>query len=182
MKCPDCNNALRIEVLKGIDIYECSICTGKWFDRKELISAVNKVDNNLGWLDFDPFGKDTDELSVASQGKQCPVCLKQMQSLNYLQSKIVIDKCPCCKGVWLSHGEFVKIILYLEKVLSSKTAKDLTKDTFKEFIKIFTGSKGLVSEVKDFLVVLYLLELRVVTEYPALDRISKDIYLYTQFK
>lgn len=185
MKCPDCNNELRFTTLKGIDIYECFKCKGKWFDRKGLISIVNKADSKLSWLDFDPFGKDTtelSELSVALQDKQCPMCLEQMESLTYLQSKVVIDKCPSCNGVWLAHGEIARIILYLEKMLSSKKSQDLAKDTFKEFIKIFTGTKGLVSEIKDFLVVLYLLELRIISEHPTLDKIAKNIYLYTPFK
>ena len=67
-------------------------------------------------------------------------------------------------------------------MLSSKKSQDLAKDTFKEFIKIFTGTKGLVSEIKDFLVVLYLLELRIISEHPTLDKIAKNIYLYTPFK
>ena len=185
MKCPDCNNELQLLTLKGVDIYECFKCKGKWFDRKGLISIVNKADKNLGWLNFDPFGKDTaqlSELSVTLQDKLCPMCLVHMESFTYFQSKIVIDKCPCCEGVWLAHGEFARIVRYLEKELSSKSAQDLAKNTFKEFIKIFTGSKGLVSEVKDFLVVLYLLELRVAAEHPAFVRISEDIYLDTPFK
>ncbi len=182
MNCPECSHELRFISLKGVEIAECFKCRGKWFDRKGLVSIVNKVDKSLSWLDFDPFGKDTDKLSEASGGKQCPACLKSMQSLTYLDSKVVIDKCPSCNGVWLSHGEFAKIVLYLEKVLKSKNAKALVKQSFKEFIKIFTGSKGLITEVKDFLVVLYLLELRVAAEHPSLVRIAEDVYLDTPFK
>ena len=94
MKCPDCQNELRAVTLKGIVLQECLKCKGKWFDRQELMSAAKHADNNLRWLDFDPFGKDAEKLSVASQGKNCPVCLKKMQSLTYLESKVVIDKCP----------------------------------------------------------------------------------------
>ena len=66
MNCPDCQSELKVALLKGINIHECLKCKGKWFERKELILAQNKVDEGLRWLDFDPFGKDADKLSVVA--------------------------------------------------------------------------------------------------------------------
>jgi Zn-finger nucleic acid-binding protein len=168
MNCPDCQGELKVSVLKGINIHECLKCKGKWFERNELIQAKNKADDGLRWIDFDPFGKDAAKLSVSSDGKQCPQCVKKMQSLTYSQSKVIIDKCTSCEGVWLSHGELAKIILYLKKTVNSETVKDLAHDTFNEFIKIFTLQKGLVSEVKDFLAVLTILKTRIAVEHPQL--------------
>src|SRR5260370_34446210 len=108
MKCPDCQSELKVAKLKGINIHECIKCKGKWFERSELIRAKNKADDGLRWLDFDPFGEDAEKLSVASDGKPCPRCVKKMQSLAYSQSKVVIDKCQSCQGVWLAHGELAK--------------------------------------------------------------------------
>jgi Zn-finger nucleic acid-binding protein len=182
MQCPDCQNTLKVANLKGVKVFECLECKGKWFNRHELMLVEKKADKDLRWLSFDPFGEDAKRLSVVSQGRQCPQCLKPMQSLTYLQSKVIIDKCQYCKGVWLSHGELAKIIRYLEQVIDSKSSKELAKETFKEFVKIFTGSEGVVSEVKDFLAVLYMLELRITSEHPSLARVSQDIYLDTPFK
>ena len=182
MKCPDCQNDLQVAKLKGVNIHECSHCKGKWFERNELMSAKNKADDGLRWLDFDPFGRDAQKLSVVSVGKQCPQCLKEMQSLTYLQSKVVIDKCQSCEGVWLNHGELERIIRYLEKVIDVEPVKDLAKDTFREFIKIFTGHKGLVSEVKDFLAVLYILKVRIAVEHPRLAQGWENIESISPFK
>ena len=91
------------------------------------------------------------------------------------QSKVVIDKCQSCKGIWLNHGELAKIIRYLEKAVDIKSAKDLSKDTFKKFIKVFTGQKGVISEVKDFLAVLKLLEIRIAVEHPSLTQSWNNI-------
>ena len=176
MKCPDCNNELKVAVLKGISIHECFRCKGKWFERNELMLAKNKVDDHLRWLDFDPFGKDAEELSVVSVGKQCPQCKKEMQSLTYAQSKVVIDKCQSCEGVWLSHGELARVILYLYKTFKSKLAKDLGGDTFKEFYK------GLISEAKDFLAVLKILEIRIAVEHPTLTQSWENIESVSPFK
>ena len=168
MNCPDCQSELKVANLKGINIHECLKCKGKWFERNELIQAKDKADEGLRWLDFDPFGKDAEKLSIGSDGKQCPQCAKKMQSLTFSQSKIIVDKCQSCEGVWLSHGELAKIIRYLEKTVNSESVKNLTNDTFKEFIKIFTLQKGLISEVKDFLAVLTILKARIAIEHPKL--------------
>jgi len=182
MKCPDCQNDLQITKLKGIAIHECLKCKGKWFERNELILAKNTVDDGLRWLDFDPFGQDSDKLSVASDGKDCPQCNKKMQSLNYMQSKIIIDKCKSCQGVWLSHGELERTIRYLEKVVSAESVKVLAKDSFNEFIKIFKGDKGVVTEVKDFLAVLNILETRIAVEHPRLAQSWLNIESVSPFK
>jgi len=175
MKCPDCQSELKVATLKGVNIHECLKCKGKWFERNELVLAKNKADDGLRWLDFDPFGKDAEKLSTSADGKQCPQCSKKMQSLTYSQSNVVIDKCQSCEGIWLSHGELAKIILYLEKAVNSESVKGLAKDTYKEFIKIFTVHNGLISEVKDFLAVLNILEIRIATEHPQLTQTWQTI-------
>lgn len=176
MKCPDCKGELQQIDCKGILINECVGCKGKWFDRGELRRAKNRTDNDLRWLDFDPFGEDAEKLSVASKGKVCPKCSKEMSSLKYMDSKIIIDKCSGCEGVWLEPGELAKIILYLKDKVSAETGKEYTKDTFKKFVQIFTGHKGLISEVKDFLAIFYLLQLRIAIEHPKLAKTSQKIY------
>ena len=175
MNCPDCLSELKVAKLKGINIHECLKCKGKWLERNELILAKNRADEDLRWLDFDPFGKDAEKLSVSSEGKQCPQCIKKMQSLTYSQSKVIIDKCQSCEGVWLTHGELAKIIRYLEGAVNSESVKSLSHHTFKEFIKIFTNQKGLISEVKDFLAVLTILRIRIAVEHPKLAQVWDNI-------
>jgi len=175
MNCPDCQSELKIAKLKGINIHECLKCKGKWLERDQLILAKNKADEGLRWLDFDPFGKDAGKLSVSSVGRKCPQCVEPMQSLTYSQSKVVVEKCESCEGVWLSHGELAKIIRYLEKTVNSESVKDLAGATFKEFVKIFAVQKGLISEVKDFLAVLSILRIRIAVEHPKLSQVWDHI-------
>lgn len=182
MKCPDCKSKLQQVNCKGIIIDECIKCKGKWFDRDELRKAKDRTDDDLRWLDFDPFGEDAEQLSVAAEGKVCPKCSKKMLSLKYIDSKVIIDKCICCKGIWLDPGEFAKIIRYLENKVCAKTEAEYLKDTFKQFTEVFTGPEGLISEVKDFLAVLYLLELRIAVEHPHLAKASLRIYQSTPFQ
>ena len=182
MTCPNCKKDLILFDLKGIKIQECASCKGKWFARDQLKLAKDRQDDYLRWLDFDPFGQDAAQLSVSSQGKQCPGCARVMSSLTYSQSKIIIDKCASYEGVWLEHGELVRIIRYLENTMMNASAAELMRGTFRQFIEIFKLKNGIVPEVKDFLAVLYLLELRIAAEHPTLVKTSQGIYKYTPFK
>ena len=176
MKCPDCNNELKPIDCKGITIHECVKCNGKWFEKDQLKKIEVKEDDGLRWIDFEPFSESAEKLSVTSENKICPKCLKKMQSLTYLESKVVIDKCPVCKGVWLDHGELVKIIMYLKGLIDSASTGELAKETFKEFLKIFTFQKDVVSEVKDLFAVFYLLELRMALGHPKLADTVQRVY------
>ena len=176
MQCPDCKSDLKTIECKGIMIDECVKCHGKWFDRDELRKVKDNTDKDLRWLDFDPFGKDAEKLTVASEGRICPKCLKQMDSLKYMDSEVVIDKCNQCEGIWLEAGELMKIIKYLENRVVDQSAKAYARDTFKEFIEIFTGPENVISEAKDFLAILYFMELRIAAENPKLVDAIRNIY------
>jgi uncharacterized protein len=182
MKCPDCNSLLKPLDCKGVVIQECIGCSGKWFERDELQKVEAKEDDTVRWIDFEPFGKDTEKLSVVSQETTCPKCSKKMQSLKYMKSNVVIDKCPTCKGVWLEAGELAKIVNYLKDLVDAEPVEALAKDTFKEFIKIFTGHKNIVSEIKEFFAVCYLLELRIAVDHPQLAEASQMIFKVTPFR
>ena len=182
MKCPYCLGELEPIDCKGIEIDECISCKGRWFDRDELRKAKDKQDDDIRWLDFDLFGKDAEESSARSEGKICPKCSQMMSSLKYNTSSIIIDKCDYCGGVWLDHGEFERIINYLEDTVLATSAKDYAKDTFKQFVEIFTGPKGKITEIKDFLAVLNLLKKRMGVENLKVIEVSQKIYKYTPFK
>ena len=176
MKCPDCQNDLQPIDCKGVIIDECLKCKGKWFDSDELRRAKDCADESLRWLNFDPFSKEAEKLSVALEGKNCPKCSNKMESLKYMDSTVIIDKCLQCKGVWLDPKELMRVIRYLENRLITETAKEYATDAFKQFKEIFTGHEGIISEVKDFLAVFYLLELRIAVEHPKLADVAQKIY------
>ena len=92
------------------------------------------------------------------------------------------DKASDKRQESLKLGERGGIILYLERVINTEKVKGLTKDTFKEFIKIFTGDKGLITEVKDFLAVLKILRIRIAVEHPRLGETWDNIQSITPFK
>ena len=154
MKCPNCQHDLKKQSLKGVWVDECDNCSGKWFDRDELRRAKDNVDDNLRWLDFDLFDHKENKYQQSTSQKICPKDSSKMAALTYMDSKIVIDKCDVCQGVFLDNQEFEKIIKYLEKMVVTESADHYGKDVIKEFGEILTGSESKMSEIKDFLSVM----------------------------
>ncbi len=182
MHCPDCQSSLRQTDYRGIAIEECPECRGRWFDRDELRKAKDRTDDDLRWLDFDPFGEEAAPFEVRSEGRQCPRCVMAMSSITYETSGVVIDKCGNCHGIWLNHGEFEKIVEHLEQIVSSETASQYIRDAGTQFSQIATGPEGVISEIRDFLAVLRLLELRLAVEHPRIADAAQRIYSISPFR
>lgn len=178
MNCPYCTSALSQIDLKGVKIDECGNCKGKWFERDELRKAKDSTDNDLRWLDFDLFDEKEHKYSASPSKRKCPQCSLSMTSLTYMDSKVVIDKCNICHGVWLDNKEFEKIIKYLENIVVSQSASEYLKDATKEFEEIFTGPENRISEIKDFLAVMKLYQLRLSVENPWTIKLSEAIDKY----
>jgi hypothetical protein len=104
-----------------------------------------------------------------------------MDALRYQSSKVVINKCRACKGIWLDSGELVKIIGYLEDVVNSKKTIALAGATFKQFIEVIAGPKTVVEEVRDLWAVLYILEVRIGVEHPHLVGMVRRLYVLAPY-
>jgi Zn-finger nucleic acid-binding protein len=182
MKCPDCQSSLQETDYRGIRIDECPECRGRWFARDELREAKDRTDDDLRWLDFDPFLDEATPYEVRSEGRQCPTCARAMGSMTYETSGVVIDKCAGCHGIWLNHGEFEKIVEHLEQIVSSETASEFIRTAGKQASQIVTGPEGPISEIRDFLAVLRLLELRLAVEHPRIANAVQAVYGLSPFK
>lgn len=176
--CPNCQHMLNPYDYRGVHLTECSHCHGLWFDRDELRKAKDQTDDDLRWLDFDLFGDASNKFQTKTGKKECPRDSTILNSLTYADSKIIIEVCPKCQSVWLDADEFQKIIEYLEHIVISKPANEYTKATLKEFTEIFTGPENRISELKDFLSVAHLLNMRVAIENPWIITLSENIYRY----
>lgn len=162
--CPSCGNNLKQKTYKGVRIDECEKCHGMWFDKDELRRAKDATDDDLAWLDFELFEQKDGKFSSIKSEKKCPSCSSYLQSLQYMDSKVTIDLCPSCDGVWLDQNELKKIIQYLENVVVSKTSSEYAGDMAKQFQEILTGPESAASELKDFLAVVRLFDQRLLAE------------------
>jgi len=181
MKCPQCKVDLKTIDFRGIKIEECPKCVGRWFDRQELQKLIEKTDEDLSWIDFDAF-QEEDKFRVKSEGKTCPKCGKKMNSMTYRNSGVVIDLCRECGGVWLDKNEFAKIVENLRNLMWDKPSSEYSAELGKQFIDIVSHPTHALSEIKDFFVVLKLLELRMMSEHPDLARAVEAINSNSPFK
>lgn len=182
MNCSHCKTELDQIDFRGIVVKECSTCHGRWFDRDELQKAKEHTDEDLRWLDFDPFMKKEKHFNPAmNEGGTCPKCSRAMISLIYANSGVIIEKCEECRGVWFEEGEFKKAIAYLENLVVTHSASEYVVDSLKQFLDIITGPDDRISEVKDFLVVLKLLKLRAAVEHSKIAEATNKIYQYLPF-
>ncbi len=160
---------------KGVKIEECEQCNGKWFDRDELRKAKDRTDDDLRWLDFELFDDSADKYTTSPSERKCPKDSSEMTALTYMDSKVVIDKCNKCEGVFLDGKEFEKIIKSLEKLLVTTSASEYGKQTIKEFSEIFNGSENTISEIKDFMSITNFFTLRLQVESPWIMALSEKI-------
>jgi len=182
MRCPDCQSELHATGYRGIRIDECPACRGRWFDRDRLREAKDRTDDDLRWLDFDPFGEEAIPYEIRSDGRQCPRCSVTMGSITYETSGVVIDKCGRCHGIWLNHGEFESIVAHLQRIVSSETASQYVEEAGKQAARIPTTPEGPVAGVRDFVAVLKLLEQRLAVEHPNIANAVQALYGLSPFR
>jgi Zn-finger nucleic acid-binding protein len=182
MNCPECEVSLQQTDCHGVKVEECPKCLGRWFDRDELRQAKDRTDEDLRWLDFDPFARDAEDLPTADKGCLCPRCSVKMGVIAYEKSGVRIEKCWLCQGVWLNHGEFEKIVKHLEKEVNGETAAQYGAEAAKQFAEVFTGPEGPISEARDLFAVLHLLRMRFSVEHPSLSSTIDTIYAANPFK
>ncbi len=182
MDCPDCHTELQETDYFGVRIDECPKCLGRWFDRDELRRAKDRSDPDLRWLDFDLFAGHVDPPTTRRAAKLCPRCSVAMGTSAYERSGVLVDVCQTCRGAWLDHGEFEKIVGHLEHEVVSESAAQYGRDVERQFGQIVTGPEGPVSELRDFFAVLGLLEMRLAVEHPTLAQTAQQAALMSPLR
>ena len=167
MQCPKCSEEMHRQAIGKVEVDECSNCNGVWFDEDELRKAKDKTDSDLNWMDFDLW-KHADQFQVSAKPIKCPKCSIDMAGILYGKTGIEVDHCVKCKGIWLDGGEFKKIIEALTDELETKSALEYVKASLGEAIEIFAGPESFLSEWRDFLTIMTMLEYRVLAENPEL--------------
>ena len=167
--CPACGHNLKPTSLVNVQVDQCPNCKGVWLDRDELRRAKDQADRDLNWMDFEIW-KHQDLFEVEPRHFKCPNCPNkdELVAVRYGDTKVAVDYCRSCEGIWLDRGEFKRIIDTLENELTTKSTTDYIKASIQEGKELFTGSESFLSEWRDFKTVLWLLELRFFVERPRL--------------
>jgi Zn-finger nucleic acid-binding protein len=96
MQCPECHKSMTPYASGELVLDECPQCKGIWFDKDELAEAVEKIEPDLRWMDFEIWKKEA-IISSKDEPLECPRCRKiAMQAINYREPDIDITFCPSC--------------------------------------------------------------------------------------
>jgi len=174
MKCPICKTELKQAIFYGVEVDYCPICLGLWFEEDELRLAKDEKDENLNWLDIDLW-KRKNKFKIYLGERLCPACRLPLYEVYYGDSRIIVDFCSLCKGVWLDRGEFKRLIDYLREKANFEILNNYAKSLFEEAAEILIGSETLREEIFDFLTVLKLLNYKFAVQYPTLTKTISNL-------
>ncbi|MHC4887216.1 MAG: TFIIB-type zinc ribbon-containing protein [Planctomycetota bacterium] len=105
MECIKCGGETTTVNHQGIELDQCSHCSGIWFDlgeleevleQGELAELKNRIDNNQAHDE-----KESPCPRCGGEGRMVPVV--------QIDKGFHIDTCTCCYGHWLDGGELEKL-------------------------------------------------------------------------
>lgn len=169
MECPSCKKELEAATLLNTDVDYCSSCSGLWFDKDELNQVKDKRDPEVNWLDIDLWKYEA-KFEISKTGRLCPCCRMPLYEVRYDNSRVRIDLCNLCCGIWLDQGEFKKIIAYLKDKADYEVMYNFSKNLAREFGEIFVGPESMRKEILDFLTLLKLLGYKFSIRHPFVAR------------
>lgn len=121
MQCPiDHQTLVQRRYEWDIVIDECPACHGVWLEAGELERIQNAVEHDYG----DELRAIPDSVSRAyamareksERERRCPVCDRTLDRKEYgYASRILIDVCASCQGVWLDRGELEALEVFFER-------------------------------------------------------------------
>jgi Zn-finger nucleic acid-binding protein len=150
--CPACKENLDLYEIFGIKIEGCSKCKGIFLDKDELRSLKDKASKGswqtLRWMDDEV--EAISKTNAMPSNRLCPKCEgTKMICAGFGDSKIIIDWCPKCHGVWLDRDEFQETIQHLRDKLNRISSTEMRKKVLEETKEIWSGPEGKISETLD---------------------------------
>ena len=106
MKCPKCQTETLGEFsVHGVAVDRCASCAGIWCDAHELVELLAEEASYVATLRR---GHAKEEM----EGKKgrCPRDGSELLRVySSIESSVILDACPDCRGIWLDGGEFAKL-------------------------------------------------------------------------
>ena len=174
MTCPRCQKKLDKAIFYNTEVDYCPQCLGLFFEEGELRQAKDEKDKNLSWLDIDLW-QDEKKFKISYGIRTCPSCRLPLYEVYYGDSKIIVDVCNLCLGIWLDRGEFKNIIEYLKEKADWKVLNKYSKALSEEFWEVFVGPETFREEVSDFLIILKILNYKFATQHPKIVKIISNL-------
>lgn len=170
MTCPICHINLQKLLFNNVEVDYCPRCLGMWFEEDELRWVKDVRDENLSWLDIDLWQKE-EEFHISPGQKLCPYCRLPLYEVAYGDSKIRVDVCNICHGIWLDKLEFAKIMNYLKEKADIEILHRFIKNSVQEFLEIFAGPESIREEIGDFITLLKLFAYKFTAQHPLMAQL-----------
>jgi len=174
MECPNDHEYLEKVLFHNVEADYCPKCLGIWFDQDELRMAKDDADKKLNWLDVNLW-KKKDKFRLLRHNRHCPVCRVGLVEVAYDDSKVKVDFCKMCGGIWLDRGEFKQIINYLKNKSDYEVLDNYTKNLVVQLWEVFSGPEKFRSELSDFLMLLKLFNYKFVVQHPTLNKLIENM-------
>ena len=173
MECLNNHGELEKTLFNNVEVDYCPTCLGVWFEQDELRFAKDEKDKQLNWLDVDLW-RDKGRFQIGKIRKVCPSCRMPLYEVNYDDSKIKVNLCNLCKGIWLDRGEFKQIMIYLKTKADYEILYNYNKNFRQELWEVFTGPEKFRDELIDFLTLLKLFNYKFVVQHPFLNSLIEN--------
>jgi len=174
MECPNDGEQLEKVLFHLVEVDYCPKCLGMWFDKDELRRAKDTRDEQLNWVDVDLW-RDKKRFKISRGNKRCPVCRVSLTEVGYDDSKVKVDFCKMCNGVWLDRGEFKQIINYLKNKSDYEILHNYMKNLAVQLWEVFSGPEGFRSELLDFLMLSKLFNYKFTVQHPQLNELIEEL-------
>lgn len=136
--CPACGTPLSAYEAVHLRFEGCHACKGVWLPPGELVELKNKLsEGNVRWLNDEIY--DLDRAAAIATARVCPVDGSKLMAVVFGASKLVLDHCPRCHGLWLDRGEFGEITHYLEQELGSMHGSEVRDKLWEEIGRLRHG-------------------------------------------
>jgi Zn-finger nucleic acid-binding protein len=139
-----------------------------WFDSNELDRLKSHLDESIRWMDVDLW-KYANRADFKPSLFDCPQCQTVMSEFQFDDSNVKLEFCINCGGAWLDRGELDIILKFLQERVAAKTLLDIGKSSVEQFTQIFSGPKGMIEEVRDFVAAWRMLSLKFSITHPKLS-------------
>ena len=130
MNCPvDGEKLTSARYEADIQVDECGKCHGIWLDAGELqrIESTKERDYSEELKRIpDPVARAYEMARQRSEKERaCPSCGKTLERREYgYCSRITVDSCPGCNGIWLDRGELSALEVFFEGARESAKTGD----------------------------------------------------------
>jgi Zn-finger nucleic acid-binding protein len=141
MKCPRCNNPLKVKNYKGIEVDACDNCESIWLNFEELDQLEDTV------LSRDEL-KGTTVFSTFPSKLACAECGKPMKGFKYRYYDLELDFCDNQHGFWLDKGEEKRVLELMQREQESLGRKFDLEETWTKTLRNLK-SKDFFSRLRD---------------------------------